>query len=321
VLDDLVQLRMWDHKRFNGLYNEVRDNFLLVESISIEGLYHHKTLPNFYQDGMEIPECSKTWIGNTFGAKRNAHHTLAKAIRVNGRLALIDSLVKDLKVVFIIRNPVDVLNSAMQMFSFFGNEFYQSDFPRFIREVNQRWGENFSDNEEHHMRVEREYLFWYYSNLAALEYIADSAKNHLLVVYESFKKNQKQTILEICKFLDLPFKEHYAHNAQRRVGPSKKDNQGLTEKDIDWLSSQRKHYGRLLKDFPGIDLEQIEKSVSYSPQFTTEPSPDFGPFYNPVHLAGQLKELETKYKNLIGSRRYRFINKLLKPLDKIRGNI
>lgn len=122
---------------------------------------------------------------------------LAKFIRASGRLEAILDWDPTVKIVHICRNPLQVVNSALQLFSFYGEEFHSNDWPRFTMEVENRWGE-FPDLDSEDAAV-RQAQWWYYMNKAAFEVAERYPSSVTLVSQEALAADNPGTVNRILE--------------------------------------------------------------------------------------------------------------------------
>ena len=201
----------------DGRYDSVAAKMDLQESLSIEGMYQHLRLPLFVVD--PAPFLDNSYLRSLFDPADGRPDLLIKFIRANGRFLLLRAICPQAKALFIIRNPLDVVNSIRQRFSFFGREFHRDDFPRFSAEAKRIYPEDFPPTAPE-TDVERELLFWYFMNRFALESFAGTpaAERPLLICYEEFGRDGERAIKELCLFLDVPYREKYLATARRKAG-------------------------------------------------------------------------------------------------------
>lgn len=237
---------IWDREVFNKKLCLITDEFQYMRSLSIDGLYHHQQLPLFISD--PAAHLQNQYIKHLFGASREGtSHVLMKCIRANGRYKLLKALAPDCKFLFILRNPIDSLNSAIAMFSLLGEDFYKSDFPKFTDEVNSLYGAELSPDTISE-KLEREVLYWYYMNRFALENFSKDSNAPFIMCYEHFSADRPGYIRKICEYLGLDYKESYNGMARRQAGPSY-GTVNLTEKEFQVLRSYLPRYMELLNRF------------------------------------------------------------------------
>ncbi|MCP4213180.1 MAG: sulfotransferase, partial [bacterium] len=129
-VDCVYEPFLWDRQVFNDFYANVTGKFKYIDSLSVEGLYHHLKLPLFiretrpYMDneylrsifaphGIESPSHGEGTPSHGEGTPSHGEGTpshgeerplLAKLIRGCGRFLLLNELCPQCKFIYIIRN-------------------------------------------------------------------------------------------------------------------------------------------------------------------------------------------------------------------------
>jgi len=218
-VDFVYEPFLWDKDVFNGRYTDVVANFKYMDSVSIEGIYHHLKLPLFITAPEKFEE--NEYLNQIF-QKNSSHSTLlVKFIRANGRFLLLNKICPECKFIFIIRNPLDVINSIIVRFSFFGGEFHRDDFKRFLNEINTIYDMEYN-LEKIKTQVEKEIFYWYYMNKFALASFKKVNLKPLIICYEDYIGNRKIWVDKICDFLGLQKKEKYFNFSERQGGSNTK---------------------------------------------------------------------------------------------------
>jgi hypothetical protein len=267
-----------------------------MDSISTDGIFHHQKLPLFIDD--PSPYITNEYLNELFLPIEKDRSILLKFIRANGRIRLLTSICSHMKLILIIRNPLDSVNSIMGRFSFFGGEFHHDDFPRFIKEVNASYGCAYSENGLP-LHFERELLFWYYMNRYALETLASGAVNCLRICYEDFAENPALWIGKICTFLGYPMKSDYLSKGCERVGDltTKKE---ITGAELDLVKPYLEKYKGLMQDyFPGspCDTEKIVGNYTVTSDSSVRSRPYYG--MTPVKIIRELESLKNEHARLL----------------------
>jgi len=189
---------LWNQEVFKENDQLNMERFSYNDSISYEGIYNHLNLPML----IESPESftDNKFLRKLVSTEKSAHESY-KFTRANGRIHLLKKLCPDCKIIFIIRNPLDVLNSIRQRFSFFGGEFHTDDYPRFLQEINEVYGQGIIS--ESNNRIKRELDFWYFMNEFALRSIQQYGDEILVICYEEMMKNPENTLKRICEYLEV----------------------------------------------------------------------------------------------------------------------
>jgi hypothetical protein len=206
---------IWNWNLFDRDYEECIDLFGKTSSLSTEGIYAHQKIPLFIAE----PEPIDAYLWSPLFRHVSAAHGpegahVAKFIRMNGRLPLLRLLNPGARIVIIVRNPVDTVNSVKYRFSYYGDDFYPDDFPRFCREAGDRLLLDPTDN----TWAERQAEFVFQMTSAALSFAANDEKT-LVIDYDQSAGNPRQLVSEICEFLDLPALEDYVRIAGKSSGP------------------------------------------------------------------------------------------------------
>lgn len=253
-IDFIYEPFLWDKMAFNGKYHEVRGNFQEMDSMSIEGIYHHCKLPLFITDPYLYK--NNDYLERIFQKDNINHNILVKFIRANGRFLLLNEICPHCKFIFVIRNPIDVINSVIIRFSLYGAEFHKDDFKRFVKEVNSLYGEVIKTGEIK-AQVEKEALYWNYMNRFALEAFKRVKSKPLIICYEDYVSNRKFWVDRLCDFLQLPKKDIYYDFAER-LGGSKTKTVNLSRKEFKSLEGYLDTYKELLK------MGGIKDTINYS---------------------------------------------------------
>lgn len=200
---------------FNHLYEELGGSFRTVESLSFEGIAAHLRLPLFMDTQ---PSCTDPYLQTLFHGTSKNPHQLMKFIRASGRIGLLHQLAPKARFVVLIRNPVDVVNSIMRLFSFFGGEFHWDDYPRFLSEASARGILPFplSGNA---CEVERDVAYWYAMNTHLLAYAKAHPDHCMALCYEDLVSGQEEPFADLSAFLDLEIPQAVRKRLQKPVGP------------------------------------------------------------------------------------------------------
>jgi hypothetical protein len=215
-VDFVYEPFLWDRNACNDDYKNIRYKFRYIDSVSIEGIYNHTKLPLFI--GPKNENIENEYVKNLFVPTTPKNHLLLKMIRANGRFRLLNRICPTCKFIFIIRNPIDVINSVSQRFSFYGEDFHPSDFNRFIWELESKF--NFTKDKKEIKRIKRDVLYWYYMNYYALESFEESINKPLVICFEDFVDSKKQYVELICRHIGIPFEDDYVNVIKENVSQS-----------------------------------------------------------------------------------------------------
>ena len=165
------------------------------DHLSIDGLAMHKRTPLFVSNGSPGSEhCD--WVRAAL-ANDEGGPALGKVVRGAGRIG--DYLAADpnLRVILVLRNPLDSANSLHAQFSVFGDEFFPSDWPR-LQQTPEYQALGLSPNEVSG-RMGRTLAWWRTMVAAAMEHA-----NHervLVVPYEAIKVEPETQSDALSEFL------------------------------------------------------------------------------------------------------------------------
>jgi hypothetical protein len=234
---------LWEASAFNGKYVEVQNNFKYMNSVSLEGMYNDLKLPFFIPNPGEYN--NNEYLRTMFN--RGAQNILLKFIRANGRFPLLQNICPECKFIFVIRNPIDVINSVIGTFSFYSNEFHQDTYGKFVVEVKKIFRKNY-DIHPPKMAVHKEIIYWYYMNAFAMKSIKKTIEKPLLIGYEDYVENSEKNLVRICDYLNIDYDEKYLKIKENKVGPVT-DNINLNMKEIGILKPYLNEYEKFLTTY------------------------------------------------------------------------
>jgi hypothetical protein len=264
---------LWQRKPFNKLYGEITNEFSLVSSVAVEGLFHNKKLPLFLtkskrtissffskraNDYDAVDSITTDFFKKIFTPVGGKKNLLCMTNRVNGRLDLIQSLVPDVKIIFVIRNPMDVVNCAIEKASLFDDDFYESDYERFVESLFKIESASALETFLIDTQEQREYLYWYFMNKAALSYYKMNPDRVFPIVYESFNSNKSEYVSNLCKFLELN-KAVESSPVSKYSFVEKNNKSYLTRAGYDYINQSHSDYEELVR---GLGLSINDTSIS-----------------------------------------------------------
>lgn len=272
TVDYVYEPLLWDRFIFNKEFAKIKSEFDYINSFSVDGIYFNKKVPLFAdkETWEKIPEDAKLYFRSLFRPDTKSH-CLTKTIRCNGRIEFINHLCGDLKNIFIIRNPIDVVNSSLYQFSFFGDEYYPSDYPRFVNEIGDSSASYFPPVTCKEERIERELDYWLYMNLHAVEAVKSMGVNVNVICYENFKKDKKQVISDLCGFLDMPMHDDYFQSSRKVLGRSLGE-VNITRSEFEIACSYLPRYFEMLSTLGIEPLFTEEDIVNKYKNFPKKPS-------------------------------------------------
>jgi hypothetical protein len=278
---------LWDKDVFNGPYEKVSRYFSTINSVSAKGIFLHQQLPLFITNPSEYQK--DAYIESLFLPEEPDRNILIKFIRANGRLQLLRRISPDARYIFIIRNPLDSVNSILSLFSYYGGEFHHDDYPRFIDGVNQQFGLKIDAASAVHP-VEKEVLYWHYMNLFALRTIREMPDPPLIINYERFAADPDFVVDDICRHLGLPVREEYRIRGRIKEGVV---TQSFTVSDQEFkcIYPFFDEYRRML-DFYGIDHRFSEERIVQKYRIVEGGGFREKPFYgmNPLMIADEVRK-------------------------------
>ncbi len=207
---------VWNRDIFDAPYEKTLQSFGKTASVSIEGIYNHLQTPLFIGPDYEHPLEDNTFYRHFRAGPPNAPPHVFKLIRGNGRMAWFRRLNPDARFVLVIRNPVDVVNSVKHKFSFYGEDFYPSDFPRFCEELERESQLVLHPSVATWAQRQAEYS--YQMSRSALEY-AKTDDAALVLEYDDFVRNTESGVDRLCRFLALENRPDFLEKLASPTGP------------------------------------------------------------------------------------------------------
>lgn len=216
---------LWGEPTWDKLPENFGQATLRTDSLNSRGIYAHTQSPLFLEDESPI---LGDFIEETLPSNRAV---VLKDIRVAGRLSAFLKHDPDLRIVHLIRNPLDVVNSGLRFFSFYGNEFHPSDEPRFNVEAAALFGELHRPTDDN-TETERTLEWWRLMNEAALRSARQFPDRIKIVAYEHLMSDIPGVMGEIVTFLGGTPDLIAADQLGRKVGPTA-DQLSLRKVDVE----------------------------------------------------------------------------------------
>lgn len=207
---------IWNSVLFNKPYEECAEHFGKTSSISIEGIHNHLNTPLFSSENPDLKALDDDFY-QKFMPSGDSVIQVVKLIRGNGRMALFRQLNPEAKFIVMIRNPIDVVNSVKYKSSFFGDDFYPSDYPRFCQELKETG--SLTTDPESASWAERHAEYCYQMNRAALEFSAHD-QNTMVFEYDNFAKDKAAAMGQVLRFLELPEEPEFLAHLEAPIGPT-----------------------------------------------------------------------------------------------------
>ena len=235
-----------DYLSENNLYEK-------MSSISYEGIYNHLKLPLFIIDNqISNNEYLKKII--TRGEKNQ--NSIIKFVRANGRVNLINKIEPKAKHIFIIRNPVDTMNSVVSHGSLLGNEWHKSDDDRMYKELKKM--NHYLSTKKHTNLFRKELDWWFYMNQFYLENTTKLGIDSLFLSFDYLIGNFSDSIKKICNHINIKFDEKFLNLILEQRG-SKTSKINLTQENFDDCQYYMKNYQELLSSFKIMDDKKFDK--------------------------------------------------------------
>lgn len=285
---------LWDRQTFDGRFNEVKDRFSTMNSLSIEGIASHLSLPLFIREPMAFHE--HPYVNGLLQQKHQGRNLLLKFIRANGRIRLLKRICPELKIVFVIRNPLDTIHSILQRFSYYGGEFHKDDYPRFLVELNEVYRDFVPCNVL--SDAQREVLFWYSMNRFALETLRDEGIDAILVCLESYALNPQPYVERFSALLNCPVGSIPESMSRKSVGVVTNKFE-IAKEDFESLLPYLQKYQELLTEFRFehvIDIGSITRKYEVRADLPQRKRVFYG--YTPIQLIRQLERTTKELKKV-----------------------
>lgn len=296
--DQIYEPFLWDSSALKDYPRDGARETRFGDSASLShlGLHFHQSLPLIMDkvDEATLPDGIRSYLNAD-----NNRPLVAKFIRASGRLPLLYHLYPDAKFILLIRNPLDVVNSVVTKFSFFGEENHASDFPRFKEEVLQHFGRDIQENGADISVPAKAALWCHFMVMAALR-ASVGQSNSLLVVYEDLKSNPEKGFRRICDHIGIPYEDAYATIAKTPVGRVTTGQRSITAEDVEAIHPLFDDYWTLAQSESSVtDVDRQEILDRYSPAHLAPHPPVYRGFgWSPVRTEGHIirlaEELELK---------------------------
>ncbi len=203
---------IWNPAVFDGLYEDTTRHFGQTRSVSIAGIYAHLATPLFVKEPGPLDDYLRLEVFQLLAARGESRDRVAKLIRGNGRMAIFRALNPAARFVLLTRNPTENVNSLKNKFSFYGDDFYPSDWPRFVAEV----GDQRIVHQPDWAAQQAEYSLQ--MNRAALGFARrDDAT--LVLEFDNFRSDKAAAVRALCCFLDVDCEERDLDRVSSSIGP------------------------------------------------------------------------------------------------------
>ncbi len=204
---------IWNVEVFDDLYESTKSLFGRTSSLNIEGIYRHLNMPMFVEKVRSTDHRDHAFFRRFSLLRPGGGSHVAKLIRANGRMAVFRDLNPAAKFVLMVRNPVDNVNSVKHKFSYYGDDFYPSDFQRFCDEV----GDGLVLSPDTATWAEKQAEYSFQMSRAALDFARGDSQS-LVFEYDRFVRNQRESVAKLCGHLDIEFRDAYVGQLASPVG-------------------------------------------------------------------------------------------------------
>ena len=258
---------IWNRELFDRDYEDCAHLFGKTSSLSVEGMYVHQQLPMFIDAPKDLSDYTALPLLRHFSREQGPTLPhVAKFIRMNGRLPLLRLLHPEAKIIVLLRNPVDSVNSVKGKFDYYGEDFYPSDFPRFCAE---RAGKLLLDPAQASW-AERSAEYVLQMAMAAMAFAIDD-RNTLVVDYDQTAQAPGRLVRSLCRFLEFEIEEKTLSVAQKRAGPVT-PSVTLSQEEYEDASRYLEPYVRATAPY-GPNLEALDATLvaKYEGRLTAPP--------------------------------------------------
>ncbi len=204
---------IWNAEVFDDFYESTKSLFGRTSSLDIEGIHRHLSMRMFVEKVRSTDHRDHAFFRRFSPERPGGGSHVAKLIRANGRMAVFRDLNPAAKFVLMVRNPVDNVNSVKHKFSYFGDDFYPSDFHRFCDEL----GDKLLLDPETATWAEKQAEYSFQMSRAALEF-AEGDSQSLVFEYDRFVRTQRESVAKLCDHLGVEFRDAYLNQLDSPVG-------------------------------------------------------------------------------------------------------
>lgn len=244
---------LWGPPTWGPDFRRVARAFGTTHSLHADGLRCHFATPLFASEAQVRSASHRDFVHGLF---KDGAPALAKIIRGCGRLDDYLSLRPRLKLVLVMRNPLDCVNSAMANFSFFGEEFHPSDMPRFRRELEALGRPQPAFATE----CEAATAWWHEMNQAALHGLGAHRERVFVAPYEAFTADHDLTLRLLADFLSLNAPRKGKASLDQPVGPVTPQTT-LRRDDRDHIAPFHRAYFDLIEQVSDIPVGPVRDAA------------------------------------------------------------
>lgn len=212
---------LWDPNTLNRDVRELTEKFSFMSSTNVTGIYANKVLPLLHIKNPQtcfeaLDENVKQYLKNICIKPPDKKFLFSKMIRGNGRALLFNYLNPKVKNIFVIRNPLDVINSVIGFFSFYGTDFHASDYERFYQEAINLYGD-YAKTFPVSTHIQKEAFYWYFSNKTFLESMSNKS-NVLMIAYDDYIQHKSEVLASVSNFIGIETNDSILEGANKNVG-------------------------------------------------------------------------------------------------------
>jgi len=258
-VDFVYEPFLWNRGVFNKKYVDIKTEFSYNASLSFDGICADRDTPLFVDENEVDQYIDHAYLRSLVSPSEGKNNILTKFVRANGRLPLFKKLAPNAKIIFVIRNPLDVVNSVINMFSFFGDDFLPSDLKRFKKEVKNL--KKYNDDLAFDSAEKQAFAYWFYMNRHFIDCMHADSINIMPIVYEDYVSNREYHIQKICDFLNVNYKERYSESSRTKVGRISK-NPHLTCDGYTYIKSKMYLYSEMVSNL-GVDFDPARIYAKY----------------------------------------------------------
>ncbi|MGI9169119.1 MAG: hypothetical protein ACR2FH_02945 [Caulobacteraceae bacterium] len=237
---------LWGPPTWGPRFRRVAKAFASTNAIDARGLAVHLSTPLFASERPERSGVHADFVHDLF---RDGRSSLAKIIRGCGRMADYLELRPGVKVVVVMRTPLDCVNSILGNFSFFWDEFHPSDRPRFRRELETLGRPQGAFASE----GEAAAAWWREMNGAALRTLEAHRDRVFVAPHEAFAADRALTSRRLARFLSVEAGAEEVESLAKPVGQiTRKIN--LRADDRDRIAPLQKAYFETIERLSDIPM-------------------------------------------------------------------
>lgn len=190
-----------------------------------------------------------TLLDKNFGLQ-NKHKNIARLVhdvKSLGRLDAILNRYPETKVILVTRNIADTINSNLNLFSFYGDQFHQSDKNRFLQEINKKFDANLTLQQ---LDTETKWasIWWRYLTISAFNSARRFPDSVFILPYELYIQNKKAWAKKLAAFLNINY-IHINTSYFEHYDSPKASFDHLSRLDVEFMAEDLLMYAKLVNEF------------------------------------------------------------------------